>query len=270
MDSGLIRQRHALDRFFIPALWLHVPVIGVVAAALSGPAIMLTGTAGALAVVVTWLWATAQDARSTRLAISIVAIGMVSLLLAAARGGAWQIDVHMYYFAMLAMLAAYCDFGMVLVAAGTIAIHHLTLNFLAPALVFPGGTDTARVLLHAAVVVCETAALAWMCLDVAAKLEALYRTLAIIEFTPDGIITGANENFCAPWGTRRRSCAASRIVCFWMPASPKRRNTGTSGRRCGGVNTSPRNFGGAPKAAVRFGCRRPIARSVALARKPSV
>jgi methyl-accepting chemotaxis protein len=200
MDSGLIRQRHALDRFFIPALWLHVPVIGVVAAALSGPAIMLTGTAGALAVVVTWLWATAQDARSTRLAISIVAIGMVSLLLAAARGGAWQIDVHMYYFAMLAMLAAYCDFGMVLVAAGTIAIHHLTLNFLAPALVFPGGTDTARVLLHAAVVVCETAALAWMCLDVAAKLEALYRTLAIIEFTPDGIITGANENFLRAMG----------------------------------------------------------------------
>ncbi len=31
MDSGLTRQWHALDRFFIPALWLHVPLIGGVA-----------------------------------------------------------------------------------------------------------------------------------------------------------------------------------------------------------------------------------------------
>jgi methyl-accepting chemotaxis protein len=101
----------------------------------------------------------------------------------------------MYYFAMLAILAAYCDIWMILVAASVIAVHHLTLNFLAPAFVFPAGTDLVRVLLHAAIVVLESAALAWMCLEVAAKLHALDRALGIIEFTADGKVTNANENF---------------------------------------------------------------------------
>jgi methyl-accepting chemotaxis protein len=33
---------------------------------------------------------------------------------------------------MLASLAAYCDWVVILVAAGAIALHHLPLNFLAP------------------------------------------------------------------------------------------------------------------------------------------
>jgi methyl-accepting chemotaxis protein len=195
LNSGLSRQRRSLDRLFIPGLWLHVPLIAAVAAVLSGPAISLAVAATALATAVTILWITAPDARSTRVLISIVAVGMVSLLLAATRGSAWQIDVHMYYFAMLAILAAYCDIEMILAAAAVIALHHLTLNFLAPALVFPGGTNVSRVLLHAVIVLAETSALAWMCLEVAAKLHALDRALAIVEFSADGKVVAANQNF---------------------------------------------------------------------------
>jgi methyl-accepting chemotaxis protein len=195
METGLIRQHRSLDKLFIPGLWLHVPLIALVAASLAGPALALGATAAALAAGVTLPWLNAPNTRTTRMLLSIAAIGMVSLLLAAARGSAWQIDVHMYYFAMLAMLAAYCDIAMILVAAATIAVHHLTLNLLAPALVFPGGMDLARVLLHAVIVVAESAALAWMCLEVAAKLHALDRNLAIIEFTADGNVITANARF---------------------------------------------------------------------------
>src|SRR5262249_12291414 len=43
-----------------------------------------------------------------------------------------------------------------LVAAGLIAIHHLSLNFVLPSAVYPGGTDVLRVIVHALIVVIET------------------------------------------------------------------------------------------------------------------
>jgi methyl-accepting chemotaxis protein len=42
------------------------------------------------------------------------------------------------------------------------AVHHLVLSFLAPALVFAGGGDLARVFLHAAIVVVEAGTLFWL------------------------------------------------------------------------------------------------------------
>ena len=200
METALTRIRSALDRVIIPALWLHIPLIAVVAAALSGPAILLAGTAASLAATVTFCWVRAPNAVATRVLVSVAAVGMVSLLTAACRGSVWQVDVHMYYFAILAVLSAYCELLMLLAGAAVIAVHHLTLNFLAPTLVFPEGVDTARVALHAAIVVMETAALGWMCIEVAAKLHSLDRSLAMIEFTPEGKIVTANGNFLAAVG----------------------------------------------------------------------
>src|SRR5690606_10345126 len=72
------------------------------------------------------------------------------------------IDLHMYFFAALALLAAFCDWQTLLVAAAAVALHHLGLNFLYAAAVFPDGADFLRVVLHAVVVVIETAALVWV------------------------------------------------------------------------------------------------------------
>ena len=200
MESGFSRQRRSLDNLLIPGLWLHIPVIAGVAAALSGPAMTLALTATLLAAAVTIVWRASPNAHTTRILIAVAAVGMVSLLLAAARDSRWQVDIHMYYFAILAMLAAYCDILMIAGAAAAIFLHHMTLNFVAPAFVFPGGTDTSRVIFHGVVVMAESLVLGWMCLQIAAKLHALDRSLAIIEFTADGTIIDANSNFLAAVG----------------------------------------------------------------------
>jgi hypothetical protein len=62
MQSGLSNQQRALDRLFIPGLWLHAPLIGVVAAMLSGPVIALTVAAVLLAAAVTLVWVRAPGA----------------------------------------------------------------------------------------------------------------------------------------------------------------------------------------------------------------
>ncbi len=92
----------------------------------------------------------------------------VSLVLFAAllvfqfRGHPWQIDAHMYFFAVLAVLAAYCDFKVIIVAAAVVAVHHIGLNFIIPAWLFPEGADFGRVVLHAVVVVLEVPSLIWL------------------------------------------------------------------------------------------------------------
>lgn len=92
-------------------------------------------------------------------AIGIALVGQTSLLVFLFSGHPWQIEMHFYYFVVLALVSGFCDWALLVTIAGLIAAHHLTLNFLLPAAVFPGGTNTWRVIVHAIAVVLETAML---------------------------------------------------------------------------------------------------------------
>ncbi len=149
-------------RLFVAVLWFHVVLVGGVAAYMSNAWPWITGAAASIAIVATSACLRSPHAKSTRLLICAGLIAMVSLLLAACEGSKMQVDIHMYYFAMLALLTVYCDRDVLLLGAGLVAVHHLGLNFLASSLVFPGGPHLDRVILHAVILVLETAALIWM------------------------------------------------------------------------------------------------------------
>ena len=151
-------------------LWLFVPVVAAtawlhdqnaVAAGLAAAGLALAGTA------VVKFWG-AQKAL-THYSLAIALVGVVSIAVAMA-SGPWQIDFHMLYFAMLAVLVVFCDWRVILVGAAATAVHHLSLNFVLPLAVFPDGADFSRVVFHAAVVIFQTAVLAWL----AHKLGALF------------------------------------------------------------------------------------------------
>ncbi|MFV3127427.1 methyl-accepting chemotaxis protein [Niveispirillum sp. KHB5.9] len=94
--------------------------------------------------------------------IAVLAVAQVSVVVAAS-AGPWQIDAHFLYFAVLAMLTAFCNWRVILVAAGVTAVHHLSLSFLLPSLVFPDGQGSLlRVIVHAVVVIVETGVLLWL------------------------------------------------------------------------------------------------------------
>ena len=162
-DKGLRGLRDVATKGLVLVLWAHVPFNLVVALCLGNgwilPAVMATLLAGAA----TAAWQVAgSTALSTRLVVAVAFIGMIALLLQQMAGHAWQLDVHMYFFAALAVLAVYCDPLVLIFAAGATALHHLTLNFLLPAAVYPGGADFGRVVLHAVIVVLETGVLIWL------------------------------------------------------------------------------------------------------------
>ncbi|MEQ8968154.1 MAG: methyl-accepting chemotaxis protein [Azospirillaceae bacterium] len=165
--------RTGAARWFVAGLWLHVPLIALIAWLND----TLDGTAVGLAVVfaglATGAWAWRGAGPVTRYAVALAMVGMVSLMVLRA-AGPWQIDMHMYYFAAFAMLAAFCDWRTVVVAAAATAAHHLVLNFAMPYAVFPEGASFGRVLLHAGIVVLETGVLVKLTLS----LERLFATSA--------------------------------------------------------------------------------------------
>jgi methyl-accepting chemotaxis protein len=143
-------------------LAIHVAVIAGVAHAVGGEVATLGLLAAIMAAPGIFLARTRPAETATAMAIAIGLVAQVSLLVFAMSGHAWQIDMHMYYFAMLAMLAGFCDWRVILAGAAVTALHHLTLNFLLPAAVFPGGASFGRVSIHAVIVVLETAMLIWV------------------------------------------------------------------------------------------------------------
>lgn len=164
-SSSIDNLRLAASRIFIPLLWTHVAVVGLIDLLSPNESpigdILPYVLAAVFAAVPTVSFLVDRAGPVTRSLVSVAFVGMTSLFVAEAHGR-WQIDFHMYYFAVFAILAAYCDWRAILVAAATTAVHHLSLNFLYPVAVFPDGSDLPRVLLHATVVVIEGVVLVWL------------------------------------------------------------------------------------------------------------
>jgi methyl-accepting chemotaxis protein len=155
----ILRARVA--RILAVYIGLHLPLI----AAIEGLVGNGIGWLTAIALVVTVVISTASfvtSGLSLHLLLSTALMLMIGLIVAAMDGQAWQIDIHMYFFAALAMLTAFCDWRAILAATLTIALHHLLLNFILPEAVFPGGADFFRVVLHAVIVLIEAGVLIWV------------------------------------------------------------------------------------------------------------
>ncbi|KQT09827.1 hypothetical protein ASG40_08750 [Methylobacterium sp. Leaf399] len=143
----------------------------------------LAGASLALAAVPTWLaYRTPADPR-TRIVTSMALAALVAVLVAVFQpaGGAPTIqgDLHMYFFACLAITAAFVDWKALVAFSTVVAVHHLGLSLLMPSLVFPNGGGLDRVAVHAVILVAQTAVLAWLVFQVQAGLaagDALVRT----------------------------------------------------------------------------------------------
>ncbi|WP_249116714.1 methyl-accepting chemotaxis protein [Ciceribacter sp. L1K23] len=102
------------------------------------------------------LWAKDRTGPNTRVVTSMAHAATVALLVYAFQGSPLQIDIHMYFFASLAICSIWIDWRALVGYAALVAVHHLLLYFVMPLAVFPGESDFSRVVLHAVVLVLQT------------------------------------------------------------------------------------------------------------------
>ena len=173
-SDDLANLRDTTSKLLIAVLWVHVP-IAIALGMMRGtdwtmPALLMA----AMAVAATASWRLTGNGLSTRLMFGVAVMGDVSVLVLQMSGHPWQIDMHMYFFAALAALMSYCDYRPILAGTVAVAVHHLLLNFLFPAALYPGGSDLARVVLHAVILLIEAGVL----IALAHKLAHLFETTA--------------------------------------------------------------------------------------------
>jgi len=149
------------DRAMLPLLWLLF-IVGLGMAPLYNRWGEAT-TAGLLAAGIPTLLILWRPGRlSTRLAVACGLMVLAALHIHLASG---QTEVHFGIFVLLSLLLAYRDWRTILCAALVIAVHHLSFNYLQQ---WGYGTlcftepSLGMVLLHAAYVVVQAAALGWL------------------------------------------------------------------------------------------------------------
>ncbi|MBN9450964.1 MAG: hypothetical protein J0I42_03335 [Bosea sp.] len=174
--NATARFRERFSRLLIAILWINAAVLALgtpTSSPLHSPAIALAGIG--LAALGTMVWRIDRIGWLTRQFSSIVTMGQVMLLVYAYAGHPYQSDMHMYFFAMLAVLAGWLDWRIFLPAALAIVIHHLAFGLLMPIGVFFNGNQIDRVLLHGLIVAVQSVALSWLVWALHQSLETSER-----------------------------------------------------------------------------------------------
>jgi methyl-accepting chemotaxis protein len=184
---------------------VHVPLLGLIAWALGRDAWSFAVAALAFALVPAVLQRTGSSIVAVGLAIAVALVGQTSLLVLAFSGHPWQVEMHFYYFAVLAMLSGFCDWRILATAAALISVHHLGLNMFLPDAVYPGGTDYLRVSAHAIPVAIETAMLIFIGYTIRRAFAAVDEGRRIAEDSAIKLERFAEQQTVSLEQTRRRA-----------------------------------------------------------------
>jgi methyl-accepting chemotaxis protein len=114
------------------------------------------------AIVPTWLWRSGDTGTIARIVLGCTVPIYPAAVLALMKGHLWQLDMHMMFFAGVAMLVVLCDWRAILAATLVTAVHHLGFNYFATAYVFNTDGSFARVLMHAVILLIEAGVLMWV------------------------------------------------------------------------------------------------------------
>jgi two-component system, chemotaxis family, sensor kinase CheA len=153
-EAGYLRRMNRIGLVFFA---LHVPVMMVLG--------WLNGTGPWLALALTsavvagpaLAYLTIDNPRTVSVTYGVAAMFVGGVLVHFGQGPV-QIEMHFYFFALIAMLAVFGNPMVILAAAVTVALHHLVLWFVLPASVFNYDAPVWVVAVHAAFVVLESVA----------------------------------------------------------------------------------------------------------------
>ena len=143
-------------RYALGVLAAHVPLCAVAAWGFGSSMSLALGAALVILAGPALLYALKPSGRLMPAAIGAAAMAYSALLIHLGKG---MIEMHFHIFVALALLVALARASAVIVAAGTVAVHHILFWLWLPSSVFNYEASFWIVLLHAAFVVVEASVL---------------------------------------------------------------------------------------------------------------
>jgi len=167
-----------MNRIALIFFYLHVPAfVGV--AALAGTSLVQPAVLTPLVLVgptIVYFWL--RNPRALAVAYGFTAMVMGGLLVHFGQGP-MQIEMHFYFFVLIALLAVFGNPAAIMTAAATVALHHLALWLLLPSSVFNYEASVWTVVVHAAFVVLESIAAIFVARSFFDNVIGLERIVAV-------------------------------------------------------------------------------------------
>jgi len=179
--TALDRLRANVARGALVLIWAHVPLVALIGIFLGNAWLFPALAAAIFAIGATLSRRMFGETGLTRAVLAVCAVAGVALIVYQFADHPWQIDAHMYFFAVVALFAAFCDWRPIAAAVVSVALHHLLLSFTIPAAVFPGDASLARVAMHAVILLIEGGFLLWLSSALASAFEASGRAVSEAE-----------------------------------------------------------------------------------------
>src|SRR3712207_8780882 len=101
--------RSAIARVLTVLTCAHVPILAGVAWLVGRDPWLITLGAAACAALPGLFILLKRPTGTVAMALAAALVGQTSLLVFALSGHPWQVEMHFYYFAVLAMLSGFCD-----------------------------------------------------------------------------------------------------------------------------------------------------------------
>jgi len=154
--------RARFGRLLLALLWVLLSGVTIIAAVRGVWTILVPFIGVMLVGPATALWLRDPVGPLTRYTSSAAMSGVVALFVLEFEWQFIQADLHIAFFVGLAVVALWCCWVSISVAAATAVLHLAILNSIYPFGIFPDGPSWSRVLLHAAFLLSQAVALGWL------------------------------------------------------------------------------------------------------------
>jgi hypothetical protein len=139
-EANYLRRMNRIGLVFFA---LHIPVMSIVAWANGTRPLLAAALSAAVLAGPALAYATLANPRTISIVYGMAAMFMGGLLVHFGQGP-MQIEMHFYFFALIAMLAVFGNPLVIVAAAVTVALHHLIVWMVLPRSVFNYGVGLGR------------------------------------------------------------------------------------------------------------------------------
>ncbi len=158
------RVRRNTSKVILGVMWMTAILVTVLAA-VKAPStlIVVLPICLGLCALPTASFVLSGAGHSTSISAAVGMAGLIAILVYDFRwngeGIAYQIDMHMAFFAGVALLTGFLNWRALIAYTGVVAFHHLGAALILPTIAFPDGAPLARVFLHGGILALETGVL---------------------------------------------------------------------------------------------------------------